>query len=170
MSKQTDKPMSDTSCRAACRAVVSISDDEDVFTLRIELPVDDRSITLNYPKSKSSGFGGPYVYLNTGCNGGEFREEEISCEEFEDWTKVAVGLMPRKRERRWLCQICGDKEGFGPILRDDVWAAIAPNPRGLMCWPCMKAKAKAKECLGRKLTRNDIVMPYGNKLEGLSGG
>jgi hypothetical protein len=28
-------------------------------------------------------------------------------------------------------------------------------------------QAKAKECLGRELTWNDIVMPYGNKLEGL---
>jgi hypothetical protein len=146
-------------------AVVKIYDDEDAFALHIEL-MDDRSITLSYPKPNSGTGPWPYVFINTGCNGGEFREEEISCEEFEDWAKIATGAMPRERERRWLCQICNDKQGFGPMLRDEVWNAIAPNPHGLMCLGCMRIRATA--CLGRNLTKTDVEQPYGNALDALT--
>jgi hypothetical protein len=58
----------------------------------------------------------------------------------------------------FLCQICEDKRGSGPSLRDDVWNAIAPNPRGMMCLECMRIRATA--CLGRKLSRADVKNPY----------
>jgi hypothetical protein len=129
-------------------AVVKIDDDSfDTFTLSIEL-MNDRSISLSYPKPTSSDSYGTYVYLNKGCNGGEFREDEISYDQFEDWAKIAIGAMPPERERRWLCQICNDKEGFGPMLPDEVWNAITPNPhRVLMCLDCMRARVAAATSL-----------------------
>jgi hypothetical protein len=62
--------------------------------------------------------------------------------------------MDRKRERLYLCQICDDQQGFGPMLRDEVWDAIAPNPRGMMCLDCMQIRATA--CLRRKLKNADL--------------
>jgi hypothetical protein len=146
-------------------AVVEIQDDGDVFTLSIEL-MNDRSISLSYPKSSSSGYGGTYVFLNEGCNGGEFRKDEISYDEFEDWAKIAIGAMPPERERRWLCQICNDKEGLGPMLPDEVWNAIAPNPRGLMCLDCMQARVAAAASLPVKERKrlSDCFEAYAAKL------
>jgi hypothetical protein len=129
---------------ALCRAVVSISDGEDALTLHIKLPVDDRSIMIHYPKPDGAHPGRPWTTFMTGNIDYVLDDGDMSFDEFEDWVKIAVGMMPRHRERRWLCQICGDKEGFGPMLRDEVWKKIAPNPRGLMCLPCMQAKAKEK--------------------------
>jgi hypothetical protein len=45
----------------------------------------------------------------------------MSFDEFEDWTKIAVGLTRPERERRWLCQICAERQGFGPMLPENVW-------------------------------------------------
>jgi hypothetical protein len=125
------------------RAVVSIDDDGDAYELRINL-VDDRSIALTYPKPKGGlGECAPRVTLSAGSATWWFGEETL--DEFEDWAKIAVGLMRPDRERRWLCQICGERQGFGPMLPDDVWKAIAPNPRGLMCLECMQTRAAQLE-------------------------
>jgi hypothetical protein len=128
-------------------AVVKFHDDEDAFTLSINL-MDDRSVDLTYPKPNGILRDcSPYVTLTAGNADWWFGDETL--EEFEDWAKIAIGAMPPERERRWLCQICGDKQGFGPMLPDDVWRQIARNVQGLMCLDCMQARATA--CLGRSL-------------------
>jgi hypothetical protein len=128
------------------RAVAFVDDDEIAFTLHIEL-MDNRSIELTYNKE---GDGWPtWVFLSDKAASWEFDGDQMSLDEFSDWAKIAIGAMRPERERRWLCQICGDRQGFGPMLPDDVWNAIAPNPRGLMCLECMRTRATA--CLGRKL-------------------
>jgi hypothetical protein len=134
--------------RSTIRAVAHIQDDEDAFDLTIDL-MDDRSIILSYPKSNGRFGKWPWVTLFTRNCDCRFDEEEITPDEFEDWAKIAIGAMPPERERRWLCQICNDKQGFGPMLPDEVWNAIAPNPRGLMCLDCMRTRSTA--CLGRTL-------------------
>jgi hypothetical protein len=126
-------------------------DDADAFVLHIEL-ADDRSIMLAYPKPNGNDSGWPSVTLSTGTCDCEFAAAptlEITYDEFEDWAKIATGVMRPERERRWLCQICGDKQGFGPMLPDQVWNAIAPNPRGMMCLDCMRVRAIT--CFGRNL-------------------
>jgi hypothetical protein len=126
--------------RRDCRAVVSIDDDGDSFTLRIKL-MDERSIMLTYNKAEDRW--PTWVFLADKFSSYEFDKDQMSFEEFEDWAKIATGAMRPERERRWLCQICGENLGFGPMLPDDVWNAIAPNPRGLMCEDCMRARLQA---------------------------
>jgi hypothetical protein len=127
--------------------VAEIHDDDDAFVLHIKL-MDDRSVDLTYPKPNGILRDcSSYVTLTAGNADWWFGDETL--DEFEDWAKIATGAMPPERERRWLCQICGDKQGFGPMLPDEIWHAIAPNPHGLMCLDCMRARATA--CLGRSL-------------------
>lgn len=146
------------------RAIAFVHEDEDAVRLQIELS-DDRSVVLTYPKPggiyDGEGEEGLHYTIWTGSGEHEFG----SLEQFEDWAKIAVGLMRPERERQFLCQICDDEQGFGPILRDDVWDAIAPKPRGMMCLPCMQIRATA--CLGRELTKADVNEPYGNSLDAL---
>jgi hypothetical protein len=128
-------------------AEVKITDDEWGFVLWIKL-TDDRSIMLTYPKPNDPhGLVWPSVALITGNCDCEFEKEQISHDEFEDWAKIAIGVMPPERERRWLCQICNDNQGRGPMLPDEVWDAIAPDPRGLMCVACMQARVAATASL-----------------------
>jgi hypothetical protein len=79
--------MSDIPCGALCRAVVSISDDEDAFTLNIKLPVDDRTIMISYPKPDGAyPDDRPNITLWTGNIDHAIDQGEMSCDEFEDWT------------------------------------------------------------------------------------
>ena len=132
------------------RAIAFVHEDEDAFVLEIEL-MHGRAVTLTYPKTDDDDEPRVNVWTRSGEH--EFGDETL--EMFEDWAKIAIGAMHPKRERLYLCQICDDQQGFGPMLRDEVWDAIAPNPRGMMCLDCMRIRATA--CLGRKLTNSDLT-------------
>jgi hypothetical protein len=135
--------------------IAALDEDEDTLTLRFEL-ADDRAVLLTYWKNGDP----PSVSIWLGGNGeGELDECFITPEEFEDWAKVALGDMNPDRERRWLCQVCKERQGHGPVLHDEIWAAITPlRQRGysdLMCLECMQKRATKK--LGRKLTVQDLT-------------
>jgi hypothetical protein len=130
------------------KGFVRIDEDEEAFSLQIEL-MDDRAVTLTYWKNGDP----PSVRIWTG--NGEHDFEDGSLEDFEDWAKIAIGAMDPARERKFLCQVCNDRQGFGPVLRDEIWDAIAPNPQGVMCLDCMRIRMTA--CLGRKLVDDDLI-------------
>lgn len=117
--------------RWTCLVPAAVDIDEDGVRVSIDF-THDRMLLLIYPRA-----GGPARYLEgdwpsvTFWDGQCDREiDDMDIEEFEDWLKVAVGAMAPDRERRFLCQICGES-GFGPMLCDEVWAAIAPNRHGM---------------------------------------
>jgi hypothetical protein len=137
------KPMIRHHCTA------ELHDDEDQLTLWFEL-ADDRVIALTYSKNGDP----PDVSVSRGCGDvGDFDYYFETPEEFEDWVKIALNAMSPDRERRWLCQICKERLGFGPMLPDEIWAAIkvVPDPgySNLMCFECMKKRAR--QMLGREL-------------------
>jgi hypothetical protein len=138
--------------------IATLDEDDDALTLHIEL-ADERAIELTYPKNKNE-YGPPYVSIWDGASEGSFDEYFATPEEFEDWAKIALGIMNPARERQFLCQICKQRSGHGPVVHDEIWAAITPAARfrgyrALMCLECMQWRATKK--LGRKLTPQDLT-------------
>jgi hypothetical protein len=135
---------------ATNHCIAELHDDEDALTLTFEL-ADDREIALTYPKNGDP----PHVSFARGWGDvDDFDYYFQTPEEFEDWVKIALNTMSPDRERRWLCQICKERKGFGPMLPDDIWAAIkiVPDPgySNLMCLECMRKRAR--QILGLELT------------------
>jgi hypothetical protein len=138
-----------TKLRQFYRAIAFVHEDEDDFTLEIEL-MHDRAVTLVYSKT---GEEPPRAVLWTGSGCHDFGNDTFEC--FEDWTKIAIGAMRPGQERYFLCQICEDQQGFGPMLRNEVWDAIAPKPRGMMCLDRMRIRTTAY--LRRELANSDLT-------------
>jgi hypothetical protein len=131
------------------KCIAELHDDEDGLTLWFKL-ADDRTIWLTYPTNGDP----PHVSCASGHgDAGDFDYYFQTPEEFEDWVKIALNAMSPDRERRWLCQICKERPGFGPMLPDEIWAAIkvVPDPgySDLMCFECIKKRAR--QTLGREL-------------------
>jgi hypothetical protein len=140
------KPLHVATIRGHC--VAKFDDDEDALRLTFEL-ADDRAVSLTYWKNGDL----PFAYIHDRCSCGDLDQYFRTPEEFEDWAKIALNAMSPDRERRWLCQICKERPGFGPMLPNDIWAAIkvVPDPgySDLMCLECMKKRAR--QMLGREL-------------------
>lgn len=132
-----------------CRAI--LDKDHHTIYLQIEL-ADDRSVMLVYSDDGCP----PRVSLWSGTCDWEFGED--SFEAFEDWARIAVGAMSPDRERQFLCSVCKERPGFGPMLHDEIWSAIKIVPdRGyseMMCPGCMQRRAMAN--LGRRLEARDL--------------
>jgi hypothetical protein len=140
--------------------VATLCDDDDAWRLQFEL-ADDRAVTLTYWKNGDL----PSVSIWQGSIQWDSNDyaQNATPEEFEDWAKVALGAMSPDCERRWLCQICKERDGGGPMLHDEIWAAIKvfPDPgySDRMCFECMQKRAT--EIIGRKLTVQDLTdCPY----------
>ena len=100
--------------------------------------------------------------------GGRKRREQllsILCQ-WAQWEGLAVSdaqvkararrvfRRPPSRRRRWHCLDCGlDTIVIGEYpynLRDDLWNAIVPGGRGMLCLDCLEVR------LGRPLRKNDF--------------
>jgi hypothetical protein len=138
------------------RCIAELHDDEDQLTLWFKL-ADDRTIVLAYPKNGDP----PDVSVSRGgSDATDFDSYFETPEEFEDWVKIALNAMSPERERCWLCQICKEQRGFGPMLPNDIWAAIkvVPDPgySDLMCFDCMKKRAR--QILGLELEHDQAQL------------
>ena len=67
---------------------------------------------------------------------------------------------PHSHFRAFRCDHCLHNKPDCPMLKNEVWFTIAPNPRnpkrGLLCIPCTEVR------LGRQLTVDDLLECPGN--------